>query len=166
MPWFIDSQTGSLSLDGFLVFIYLVVALLISSTDTAKCLLASVSCQIYGLSPLYNHIDNNYPDATFLIYSFVYFLAIYSLKSYKVMIACFIMAIFQIIMHKAMLNEIGSYTASLWLYNNYEILVTLLHGYIVFSVVRGNKLRSSVWNCIDNILRRSHSLGSGLYYGS
>lgn len=153
MPTWLDvSQSGSIGLDMSLIAIYMVAMPLSRSGDLYKCLLACILCQVYGLSPLYNYTLEVNPSLVFLIYASIYFTAIRFITTYKVIAACFIMALFEGLMYKAYLNELGNKGIEDGLYDNYEYIVTLLHIVILFSMVRWDVVRSSYRRFRDNIL--------------
>ena len=146
------TESQNVSLDLFLVAIYL-VATPFSSKEIHRLTLTCIAAQAYCLSPIYNYtLDYNAP-LVFLIYASIYFTAIRYLHSYKVIAACFIMALFEGLMYKAYLNELGHNGTEEWLYNNYESLVTLLHLVIVSAVVHWGRVRSFCRYIGNNLLR-------------
>lgn len=153
LPWFDVSQNGSIGLDMSLVAIYLVAIPVLKSREIYVCLLACIACQIYGLSPVYNLTLETNPSLVFLIYASIYFTSIRFLTTYKVIAACFIMALFEGLMYKAYLNELGHKGIEEGLYSYYEYFVTLLHLNILISMVRWDYVRRFYRSFRDNLLR-------------
>ncbi len=147
------SASQNISLSMAFVAIYLVASYYIKRHEVYKCMMAMIACQVYSLSPLYNLTLEINPSLVFLIYASIYFTAIRWLTSYKVMIACFIMALFEGVMYKAYLNELGHHGLENWLYINYESIVTLLHVGIIFQMVQWSRLRSGFRFLRDSICR-------------
>lgn len=114
---------------------------------------ASVASQCFGISPLFNLTLEINPSLVFLIYASIYFTAIRFLTSYKVIAACFIMALFEGLMYKAYLNELGHKGIEEGLYSYYEYFVTLLHLNILISMVRWDYVRRFYRSFRDNLLR-------------
>ena len=146
------SASQNVSLSMIFMAAYLVAFLFSTSKDMVYAFGASVACQCYGLSPLYNYTIELNPALVFLVYASIYFTAIRFLSTYKVIAACFIMALFEGLMYKAYLNEIGNRWIEDGLYNNYEYIATLLHLAILFSMVRWDVIRSAYRVFRDNIL--------------
>lgn len=146
------SESQSVSMGVILVAIYL-VATPISTKEIHKLTLTCIIAQAYCLSPLYNATLEYNSSLVFLVYASIYFTAIRYLQTYKVIAACFIMALFEGLMYKAYLNELGHKGFEEWLYFNYESIVTLLHVVAIGSVVSGSKLRSITRFLSDNVLR-------------
>lgn len=146
------AYANNVSLDIALAAVYALAAFLCHK-DVYKCLLASVASQIYCLSPLYAYTIELSPSLVFIVYASIYFTVIRFLNNYKTIVACFIMALFEIVMHKAYLNELSHKGLENWLYDNYENLVALLHVYIVFSLVQWGKLRFYYRRMRDAVLR-------------
>ena len=141
---FTISQIDSLFSNSSCVAIYLVASYYIKSHEVYKCMMAMIACQVYSLSPLYNITLETNPSIVFLIYASIYFTVIRFLISYRVIAGCFIMALFEGLMYKAYLNELGNHGLENWLYSNYESIVTLLHVGIIFQMVQWSRLRSSI----------------------
>jgi len=146
------SASQNVSLSMIFMAAYLAAFLFSSGKDIVYAFGASIACQCYGLSPLYNYTLEVNPSLVFLIYASIYFTAIRFLSTYKVIAACFIMALFEGLMYKAYLNELGNKGIEDGLYYNYEYIVTLLHLAILFSLVRWNVVRSANRFFRDNIL--------------
>ena len=142
MNWLVYNE--SISFDLFLVAIYLVAILLCKHKDLPLITLASIASQAYCLSPLYGFTLDTHPSAVFLVYSAIYFTVIRYLSTYKVMLACFIMAVFELIVYKAYKDEIGIVFVESFLYENYELLVTLCHLAIINSALNWRKIINSV----------------------
>lgn len=133
--------------------IYLVASYYIRSHEVYKCMMAMIACQVYCLSPLYNLTLEVNPSLVFLIYASIYFTAVRFLTSRKVMIACFIMALFEGLMYKAYLNELGNHGIENWLYDNYESLVTLVHLIVIGSNIHWARVISGCRDYINSLLR-------------
>lgn len=146
------AYANNVSLDIALAAVYALAAFLCHK-DVYKCLLASVVSQIYCLSPLYAYTIELNPSLVFIVYASIYLTVIRFLSNYKTILACFIMALFEIVMHKAYLNELSHKGLEEWLYSNYEYIVTLLHVHIVFSLVQWGQLRFYYWRFRYAILR-------------
>jgi len=131
---------------------YLVAFLFSKSKDMVCVLGANVAAQCYVISPLYNYTLEVNPSLVFLIYASIYFTAIRFITTYKVIAACFIMALFEGLMYKAYLNELGNKGIEDGMYDNYEYIVTLLHLAILLSLVRWDVVRSANRFFRDNIL--------------
>lgn len=151
MAWLAYAE--NIGLDLTLVAIYFVAIAISKSKEIAVCLLASLASNIYCLSPFYTYTVETSPQLAFLVYASIYFTAMNFLSSYKVLSACFIMAVFEIIMYKAYLNELGHKGIENGLYDNYEYIVTLLHLNILLSMVRWDIVRSTYRSIRDNLLR-------------
>jgi len=121
--------------------------------DVWKCLLASLSCQLYCLSPLYTYTVDHAPAFAFIVYASIYFTVIKSLKTYKVMVACFTMGTFEILMAGAYNDWFSPQGLNDWLYQNYEVIVSLLHVYIVFTMVQWRLVRRFFGLFRDGVVR-------------
>jgi len=150
--WLNQEQLGVIPFNSALIVAYLIFAPVFRCRDIYVCMLASIASQAYGISPLYNYTLEVNPSLVFLIYASIYFTAIRFITTYKVIAACFIMALFEGLMYKAYLNELGNKGIEDGLYDNYEYIVTLLHLTILFSMVRWDVIRSSYRRFRDNLL--------------
>ncbi len=146
------SASQNVSLSMIFMAAYLVAFLFSKSKDMVCVFGANVAAQCYVISPLYSYTLEVNPSLVFLIYASIYFTAIRFITTYKVIAACFIMALFEGLMYKAYLNELGNKGIEDGLYDNYEYIVTLLHIVILFSMVRWDVVRSSYRRFRDNIL--------------
>jgi hypothetical protein len=150
LDWPIANQVNSIVPNLLFAAMYLAAYFTFSKTkDTSRLFAASLACQIYGLSPLYNLTLSYDPPLVFLVYASIYITVIRYLSNYKTMIACFIMASFECVMYKAYLNELGSRSLASWMYVNYESIVAFLHLVIIFSVVKWSIFRSYCRNVFD-----------------
>ena len=159
-----NDQLRGLHLDMFLIAIYLVAIFICKAKDLYVCTLASIVSQAFSLSPLYRATLEYEPSAVFLIYSFIYFTVIRYLSTYKVMLACFIMAVFELIVYKAYRDEIGVVFVEGFLYDNYELLVTLCHLVIINSVIDWRKVVISVRDYCLPLLRTIRNVSLSLPY--
>jgi len=155
-------QLRGLDLGLIITALYLSLALLIQSKSIAICALAFIASEVYCLSPAYSATLKYDPSAVFLIYSFIYFTVIRYLSTYKVMLACFIMAVFELIVYKAYRDEIGIVFIEGFLYDNYELLVTLCHLVIINSVIDWRKAVVSVRDHCLPLLRAIRNVGLSL----
>jgi len=121
--------------------------------DVWKCLLASLACQLYYLSPLYTYTVDHAPAFAFIVYASIYFTVIKSLNTYKVMVACFTMGIFEILMAGAYNDWFSPQGLNDWLYQNYEVIVSLLHAYIVYTLVQWRLVRRFLGFFRDGVVR-------------
>lgn len=151
MTWLAHAE--NIGLDLTLVAIYFVAMSISRSKEITVCLLASLASNIYCISPLYKATIEINPSLVFLIYASIYFTSIRFLTSYKVIAACFIMALFEGLMYKAYLNELGHKGIEEGLYSYYEYFVTLLHLNILISMVRWDYVRRFYRSFRDNLLR-------------
>lgn len=151
MEWFAYNQNANLA--ALLAIVYSVAFIAKKDADVTVCSLAFIASNIYCISPLYKYMVESNPSINFLIYASIYFTAIRFLSSYKVIAACFIMALFEGIMYKAYLNELGHKGIENGLYDNYEGIVTLLHVAIIFQMVQWAKLRYGIRFLRDSVLR-------------
>ena len=147
------TESQNIPFDLLLVAMYLIAILVCKSKEMYICTLACIASQAYCLSPLYNLTIGNNPSLVFLIYASIYFTVIRLLGTYKVIAMCFIMALFEGIMYKAYLNELGHHGIENWLYNNYESIVALLHAGIIFQVVEWSRLINNCKRYTDKLLR-------------
>ena len=159
-----NDQLRSLHLDMFLVAIYLVAIFMCKRNDLYICTMTSAITQAYCLSPLYRLTLNYNPSVVFLVYSGIYFTAIRFLTDYKIMKWCFIMAVFEIIVYKAYRDEIGIVFIEAFLYENYELLVTLLHMAIINSAINWRKAIGSVRDYCLPLLRTIRNVSLSLPY--
>lgn len=146
-------SNNNVSLDLFLVAIYLVAMPITKNKDLPKVMLTCIAAQTYCLSPLYNITLDNYPALVFIIYSAIYFTAIRYVSTYKVMITCFIMALFEIVAYGAYRDALGYIWLESFVYGNYELLVTFLHLVIINSTVNWRDTVASVRDYYIRVLR-------------
>lgn len=157
MLWLSEGQVGIIPLATLFVFMYIVAYLAGQNKSLKICLLACVISQMFSLSPLHTHIQDNYPNsAIFFIYFAIYAAAssyfIYTIVTniqenignYKPAATCLIMALFEIISYETFYSEFSFEGFENVLYDYYEIIVTLLHLVIISSVVRWSEFRSFV----------------------
>lgn len=147
------SESQNVSFDIVLVAIYLIAIPITSGKDVPRLILTCIVAQAYCLSPLYNATLEYNPSLVFLVYASIYFTIIRYLTSYKVMIACFIMALFEVLMYKAYLNELGHKGIENGLYEHYETIVTLLHLVVISTMVSAGRIRSYYRFFSNNLLR-------------
>lgn len=167
------TQSQNVSLSAFFMVIYMVAIYIkkpnkpcvarariserltryLKTNEVVTVSLVCFAIQIYCMSPLYNITIAHSGKIVFLVYASIYFTAMNFLSSYKVLSACFIMAVFEVIMYKAYLNELGNKGIENGLYDNYEYIVTLLHLNILLSMVRWDIVRSTYRSIRDNLLR-------------
>ena len=160
-----NDQLRGLHLDMLLIAIYLVAIFMRKSKELYICALASIASQAFSLSPLYRFTLEYEPSAVFLVYSAIYFTVIRYLSTYKVMLACFIMAAFELIVYKAYRDEIGIVWIESFLYENYELLVTLCHLAIINSVLNWRKIINSVRDYCLPLFRFVGRYSCALPYG-
>lgn len=147
------SASQNISLSMIFIAAYLAAMIFIRNKEVSFCMISCLASQIYCLSPAYNATLIYQPSLVFLVYASIYFTVIKYLHTYKVMVTCFIMAFFELIMYKAFLNEIGHREVEEFLYINYESIVTLLHVVIILSLVSWGRVRSA-YRIISNSLLR------------
>lgn len=121
--------------------------------DVWKCLLAFILTEIYCVSPMYAYTVDHAPAFAFIVYASIYFTVIKSLNTYKVMVACFTMGIFEISMAGAYNDWFSPQGLNDWLYQNYEVIVSLLHVYIVFTLVQWRLVRRFLGLFRDGVVR-------------
>ena len=150
MEWFAYNENADLG--AVLMAAYLIAIGTSKTKDSSLAAMAFIASNLYCISPLYKYTIDINPSLVFLIYASIYFTAIRFITTYKVIAACFIMALFEGLMYKAYLNELGNKGIEDGLYDNYEYIVTLLHLTILFSMVRWDVIRSSYRILRDNLL--------------
>jgi len=150
MSWLAYEQNVSLSV--VFAATYLAAAYFCHK-DVYHCMLACLSCQIYSLTPLYGYTVDHAPAFAFIVYAAIYFTLIKSLKTYKVMVSCFTMGIFEILMAGAYNDWFSPQGLNDWLYQNYEVIVSLLHAYIVFTLVQWRLVRRFLGLFRDGVVR-------------
>lgn len=158
-------SNNNVSLDLFLVAIYLVALPLTKSKDLITTLLFCIIAQAYCLSPLYNLTLETYPALVFIIYSAIYFTAIRYLSTYKVMVSCFIMALFEIVAYGAYKDAIGLIAVESFVYDNYELLVTFLHLVIINSTINWREVVNRIGHYGLPVLRYIGRYSCSLPYG-
>jgi len=167
MLWLSESQLSGTPLAILFVLSYCVAYLASPSKALLVCLAACATSQAFGLSPIHNHLQDNYPNSViFFIYFAIYAIAsIYfvvlmlvnpqeNLGNYKPAVTCFIMSLFEIISYETFYSEFNFKGFESVLYDYYEIIVTLLHVVVISSVVRWSELRSFAgrfYNLISNV---------------
>jgi hypothetical protein len=147
------SSQQNVSLSVVFVAMYLAAIVVCKSREMYICTLTCIATQAYGLSPLYNLTIDSNPSLVFLAYASIYFTAIRLLGTYRVIAMCFIMALFEGVMYKAYLNELGNHGIENWLYDNYESIVALLHAGIIIQMVEWARLLNGCKRYADNLLR-------------
>lgn len=141
-----------------------VVAFILSRSLLSFSLLAvCFAAQSIAFTDIYVFILEHYPEKTFLIYSAIYSSATfliyaqcrgcYTSKKYKLIALCFTMALFEHVAYRAYINELGFKVVEEWAYSNYEIIVALLHGLIVFQMVHWGSIRLDIGNFRDMLQR-------------
>lgn len=160
---FTKSQNVSLSI--VLVAMYLVTLPLTKSKDLITTMLFCIIAQAYCLSPLYNLTLQSYPAMVFIIYSAIYFTAIRYLSTYKVMVTCFIMALFEIIAYGAYKDAIGLIWLESFVYDNYELLVTFVHLVIINSTIDWREVIDRLSHYCLPVLRYIGRYSCSLPYG-
>lgn len=151
MEWFAYNQNADLGV--IIAAAYVLAAFTFKGRELSIASLAFLASNIYCISPLYKATIEINPSLVFLIYASIYFTAIRFLTTYKVIAACFIMALFEGLMYKAYLNELGHKGIEEGLYSYYEYFVTLLHLNILISMVRWDYVRRFYRSFRDNLLR-------------
>ena len=116
-------------------------------------MLTCIAAQAYCLSPLYNITLDHYPALVFIIYSAIYFTAIRYVTTYKVMTACFIMALFEIVAYGAYRDALGYIWLESFVYGNYELLVTFMHLVVINSTINWRSALVSVRDYCLRVLR-------------
>ena len=150
--------------DGIFRRVEVLIIKFFSGKELYVCLLASVASQVTGFTPLARFIMSDSAGNLFLVYSGIYFTAIRFLTDYKIMKWCFIMAVFELIVYKAYRDEIGIVFIEAFLYENYELLVTLLHMAIINSAINWRKVIGSVRDYCLPLLRTIRNVSLSLPY--
>ena len=167
MLWLSEGQVGIIPLATLFVAMYAVAYLASPGKSLKICLAACIASQLFSLSPLYNYLQDNYPNSViFFIYfaiyatASIYFIVLIlvnpqeNLGNYKPAVTCFIMSLFEIISYETFYSEFNFKGFESVLYDYYEIIVTLLHVVVIGSVVRWSELRSFAgrfYNLISNV---------------
>ena len=186
--WLYEDQIRSLASNSFCLAIYLVAIFVFKVKNLYAPVVMVIICQSFTLSPLYSYMANDhtylcemvngsdqycetkqaevdYASMSFIVLSFIYFTGVTKMAyNYKIMKWCFIMAVFELIVYKAYRDEIGIVFIEAFLYENYELLVTLLHMAIINSAINWRKVIGSVRDYCLPLLRTIRNVSLSLPY--
>lgn len=137
------AQIVAASGNNTLIAVYLAAFLLLLNKDSIICFCALIACLFVSYSSLYEQLSSEYMHLTyFLLYSIA---CIFS-ESKKVAAACASIGVFNIIYA---LDSAINATTQTWLYDNYEIITTVLHWLVIIALAQWRDLERGVERIID-----------------
>lgn len=137
------AQVVAASLANSYIAVYLTAFLLLLNRDSFICLCMLLAGLFVSYSSLYNQLSAEYIHLTYFLLCSI---ACIFVDSKKVAVACASIGVFNIIYA---LDSAINATTQTWLYDNYEIITTVLHWLVIIALAQWRDLERGMERIID-----------------